>query len=88
MLRQQRLTAIADAQQRGDDALQAADSKAAIEAYSEVVRLDDTFADAWAGLALARLQQTPPDVAGAFSDMEKKPQRCRRKEKRRSRLGG
>ncbi len=71
MLRQQRLTAIADAQQRGDDALQAADFEAAIEAYSEVVRLDDTVADAWAGLALAKLQETPPDVTGAFGDLEK-----------------
>jgi formylglycine-generating enzyme required for sulfatase activity/serine/threonine protein kinase len=69
--RQQRLTAIADAQKRGDDALQAADSKASIEAYSEVVSLDDTVADAWAGLAIAKLQQTPPDVSSAFGDLEK-----------------
>ena len=69
--RQQRLTAIANALQRGDDASQAADSKGAIDAYSEVVRLDDTVADAWAGLALAKLQQTPSDVTAAFGDLEK-----------------
>jgi hypothetical protein len=69
--RQQRLTAIADSLQRGDAAILAADFKAAISAYDEVVQLDDTVADAWAGLAIAKLQQTPPDVTGAFSDLEK-----------------
>ena len=69
--RQQRLTAIADAQKRGDAALQAIDYSAAVEAYDEVIGLDNKVGEAWLGRALAKLQQTPPDVTGAWSDLEK-----------------
>jgi formylglycine-generating enzyme required for sulfatase activity len=71
MQQQLRQMAIADAQERGDAALEEEDFTAAVAAYGDVIRLDNTVADAWTGLALAKLQQMPPDVTGAFSDLEK-----------------
>ena len=68
--RQQRLKKIADAQTRGDAALQAASYTAAILAFDEVIDLDNKIGDAWLGRALAKFRQTPPDVAGGWRDLE------------------